>query len=144
MLGKSRRERELHSQDYTIMVQQVNIAPMNALIFVSDSGGGDLPEAVWGATILHTDTCISIRCLPDVDGPTEITLGSSEDVDPGYAPELDGMLEASSREIIVWSLGDWKTGEVELLRTSTEAERIRIRIWRSHPEWPEQVTIGLG
>lgn len=115
------------------------IRPVNSMIFIADSEGGVIPEWKRGPLILSTRTCISVRCYPEQDGPTQIVLGSAREVDPGKAPAFDGDLETPNYSIAV------STVEREVvLETTVQDTRTRVYIWLSHPQWPEKVTIGVG
>ena len=58
------------------------IRPVNSLIFVCDQTRGITPSWQKDKQILWTDSCVSIACYPEQDGPTEVTLGTVDDVDP--------------------------------------------------------------
>jgi hypothetical protein len=88
--------------------------------------------------ILSTSSCISFRCYPEQDGPTEVTLGEVDEVDPGGAPAFEGELETPNRALIV-STVDLET----VLQTTVLNARTKVKIWLSHPRWPEKVIIGL-
>jgi hypothetical protein len=121
------------------MIKKLNIRPMNSLLFVSDPEFGIAPTPVWGALILSTPSCISFACYPEQDGPTEVTLGRDGDVDPGVSPVFEGDLDTPHRAVTVTTV-DCKT----LTKMDVPATRTHVRIWYSHPRWPERVVIGLS
>jgi hypothetical protein len=82
---------------------------------------------------------ILVRCYPEQDGPTEIVLGDAVDIAPGGVSAFDDNLETPSRALAVTAV-DRQIG----LETGVEGTRTRIRMWLSHPQWPEKVTIGVG
>lgn len=121
------------------MHSSVKIRPVNSLLFVSDPNGGVDPEPVRGPMILSTPSCISFRCFPEQDGATEVMLGDAVDVHVGREPAFDGDLETPNRVVVV------STVELKIILQHAVAEtRTRVRIWLSHPQWPEKVTIALG
>jgi hypothetical protein len=120
-------------------MKTISYSPPNSLIFISDRKGGEPPVPIWGATILATPSCISIACFPEQDGPTAITLGGEKEIDPGYAPEFEGRLEIPNREIVV-STVDSKV----ILAQQVNGTSVQVKIWRSHPKWPENVLIGIA
>lgn len=120
------------------MVMKLSIAPMNSLLFLSDPDGGEPPEPVWGAQILSTPSCISFGCYPEQDGPTEISVGTRYELDPGTPAAFEGDLETPHRAVIV-STVDRKT----VMRMDVPNARTHVCIWLSHPRWPERIAIGL-
>jgi hypothetical protein len=115
------------------------IHPVNSLIFISDPAGGVVPEWVRDVLILSTSSCISVRCYPEQDGPTEVVLGGAKGVDPGSRPAFDGNLETPHRAIAVSTV----EGN-SLLQSKVPETHTRVRIWVSHPRWPDKVIVGLG
>jgi hypothetical protein len=51
------------------------------------------------------------------------------------------MLETPNRAVVVETVGG---GGDELMRMSVTGTRTRVRIWRNHPDWPDEVRIGVG
>jgi hypothetical protein len=121
------------------MYRSIRIAPPNSIIFVSDPDGGEAPEPIWGAMILFTSSCISVGCFPEIDGETEITLGPIAEVGTGELPAFTGTLETPSYAVVVSTVEKETILKVPVSKTKTE-----VRIWLSHPRWPEKVIIGLG
>jgi hypothetical protein len=120
-----------------LAMKKVN--PVNSILFVSDLNGGSPPTPVRGSMILATSSCISFCCYPEQDGPTEVILGVTGEVDPGGQHAFDGDLETPNRAVIVSTV----EGET-VLEAKVLAARTRIRIWLSHPRWPDKVSIGFG
>ena len=115
------------------------VVPMNSLLFISGPDGGIPPIPVWGVMILSTRSCISFACYPEQDGPTDVTLGWSRDVDPGRAPAFEGDLETPHRLVVIRTVDD-KT----VIKADVPDVRTHVRIWYSHPRWPERVVIGVS
>jgi hypothetical protein len=115
------------------------IRPVNSIVFVSDRAGGITPLWEKGQQILWNDSCISIACYPEQDGPTEISIGTRGEVDPGTPSAFEGELKTPDRAITV-STVDQKT----VLEIGVASERTHICVWLSDPRWPAKVTIGLG
>lgn len=115
------------------------VRPINSLLFLSDPNGGEPPVPVRGPMILSTASCISFRCYPEQDGPTEVVLGAARDVGPGRQPEFEGDLETPNRAVVVSTVE-----EETVLETKVPDARTHVRIWLNHPRWPDRVIIGLG
>lgn len=120
------------------MRQQIKISPVNSLLFIEDVSGGIPPEPLWGAKILSTPSCISFACFPEQDGPTEITIGPMNEIEPGPFLVFEGNLETPNRKVIISGV------EVAtVLSVDVAHPKVKVRIWYSHPKWPEKVVIGL-
>jgi hypothetical protein len=115
------------------------IRPVNSLVFISDPAGGVVPEWVRNALILSTPSCISVGCYPEQDGPTEIILGKMQEVDPGFQPAFDGKLETPHRAVAVSTVE-----RSIILQSNVPQMRTHVRIWISHPRWPDKIIVGFG
>ena len=120
------------------MHRSARVSPPNSIVFISDPNGGEAPDPVWGAMILSTPSCISVGCLPEVDGETEITLGPAQEVDTGDLPDFTGTLETPNRRVVVSTVE-----EETILEAPVPGTKTGVRVWLSHPRWPEKVIIGL-
>jgi len=107
-------------------------------LFIEDAKGGKPPEPIWGAQIHSTPSCISFACFPEIDGPTEISIGPSAAIELGPLPVFDGLLETPSRVVIISGVEIPRVLSVDVPRAVTKA-----RIWYSHLKWPEKVMIAL-
>lgn len=76
--------------------------------------------------------------MPEVDGDTELTIGPAADVDPVYAPGFVGQLETPRLRILVETVDDEIVFDQPVRSAVTQ-----VRIWFSHPRWPEKVMIGI-
>ncbi len=125
------------AQEVTLLLAK-KVRPGNSLVFISDPNGGEPPKPVRGAKLLFTPSCISVSCFPEQDGPTEIILGNSANVDPGFAPAFDGDLVTPNRAVVV------STATYDpLLETKVASTKTHVRVWLNDPRWPDKVMIGL-
>ncbi|MET0724515.1 MAG: hypothetical protein ABWY64_27310 [Tardiphaga sp.] len=113
---------------------------MNSLIFIHGSSDWVTPIPVDGQPVWWTSSCVATACYPEQDGPTEIVLGNVSEVGPLGAPVFEGMVETPQRKVSVTTVAD----DRPVLSVGVSTLRTRVRIWHSHPRWPERVTIGLG
>ncbi len=120
------------------MRKTIQISPPNSQLFISDKDARVVPDFLPQHSILSTPRGITFVCFPEQDGPTEVTLGSLEEVDTGRAPAFEGELETPSRTVVI-STVEWE----EVLRVQVASARSLVKIWLSHPKWPEKVVIGL-
>ena len=121
------------------MRRSTSIAPPNSMLLISDPNRGQGPEFIEGQLILSTPSRISVGCLMFADGETEVTLGTSDEVDPGVLPAFDATLETPNRAVVVWTVED----ETVLSAKVPDAET-RVRIWVNHLTEPDKVIVGLG
>jgi hypothetical protein len=120
-------------------MQSVVVSPINSLLFLSDMDRGIPPEPVRGAAISASASCISFICFPEQDGLTEVVLGEAAEVGLASAPSFDGKLQTPHRMVVVSTVESHR-----VLATSVSETRTRVRIWLSHPQWPDKVIIGLN
>lgn len=114
------------------------VSPVNSIVFISDPSAKRGPEWVDGAMVWGDSTSLLVCCFPEIDGPTEIVIGAGAEVDPGGAPAFDGLLDTFNRKVVVTMVD-----EETVLSADVRTLRTRVRVWLSHPKWPEKVTIGL-
>lgn len=126
----------------TMTTTSITLAPPNSLIFIEDARGGQVPDpnrVSLEAGIIATDTCIAVCCLCSDDGPTKITMGPAQEVNPGEHPAFDGILATPTRAVAV------TTVEVDgALVSNVPALRTRIRIWTNRQGEPDNIVVGLG
>jgi hypothetical protein len=122
------------------MALSVVIAPANSLVFIHGLSGWQSPLPVDGRLIWSTPSCVATACFPEIEGPTKIVLGSARSVDPGVAAAFTGTLETPQRAVAVTTVAD----DRPILSIDVPDMITPIRIWHSHPRWPEIVTIGVG
>ncbi|MDP3256339.1 MAG: hypothetical protein Q8S58_21450 [Bosea sp. (in: a-proteobacteria)] len=130
------------------MIKIQKIQPQNSIIFIT--GGGELVEHGGYVevpadkidpdnTLVAASRTMLIVCVrPEVDGETELTFGRSSEVDPGWPPGFVGVIATPPRQLIIHDV----YGDV-LIRQPDVPDITRLRIWFSHPLWPERVLIGI-
>jgi hypothetical protein len=119
------------------MTSSIKIVPPYSLIFIADSGRGEIPDRM-DRPIASTDSCIVVGCLAYVDGETEFTLGKTHDVDPGAPPVFHGKLKTPNYRIVLHTAEDETILQVPVPRRETI-----VRIWSNHPSEPDQVIVGV-
>jgi hypothetical protein len=125
-------------QELDVMNTSATIRPLNSLVFISDTDGGDVPEWAHDQLILSTPSCIAVGCYPEPDGPTTVTLGPLWQVERDEQPAFSGYLETPNRAVVVSTVDQQTVVEAKVPKSRTH-----VRIWVNHPRWPDQVTIGL-
>lgn len=117
-----------------------DIAPLNSLVFIHGARGWTPPLPVDGQLIWSTPSCVVTACFPEVEGPTKIVMGAAPEVNPGTDPAFTGLLETPDRLVAISTVSD----DSPILSYETPDVVTTVRIWHSHPRWPEIVTVGLG
>lgn len=115
------------------------IAAPNALILISDLGGGIAPNFMGGSLIASTPSCIAVGCMADCNGQTEVTLGAADEVGLRGTPAFEGELETPNHAIAARTI----LREM-ILQAPVPQPRTRVRVWVNHPSEPNRVIIGLG
>ena len=130
------------------MIKIQKIQPPNSIIFLT--GGGELIEHggyvevpadridPQKSLVAASRTMLIVCVRPEVDGETELTFGDSRDIDPGWPPGFVGVIATPTRQLIIHDVN----GDV-LISQPGVPDITRLRIWFSHPRWPERVLIGL-
>jgi hypothetical protein len=119
------------------MRQAARISPVNSLVFIHGGRGDVTPLPIWGAQILATNSCVSVVCYPEVDGPTDIVFGDVSEVGLDRPPDFEGILRTPDRKVVIATVDDQT-----VLNMPVAAKLTAVKIWRSHPRWPEVVRIG--
>jgi hypothetical protein len=123
------------------MIRTVTIQPINSIVFVSGGDNYEVPAESFDpkrSLVAASSTCLIVGVLPEVDGPTELTIGPAREIDPGYSPSFVGPLETDSRRIIIDQVDGYIIHDQPVTSVS-----VIITIWLSHPRWPEKVFIGI-
>ena len=114
-------------------------APENSIVFISDNLDSPAPEHIRGEMVNFNATCVSVCCYPEVDGPTQFYLGNAAEFDGDMNLVFDGIVETPNKTLIISTVE-----EHVLLRDTVPDSSTRLRIWISHPQWPEKVVVGWG
>ncbi len=112
----------------------------HGLVVVEDTARGEPPEWVDGLPVLASGSCLLVRCMPAIDGETELTLGAAAaDIIAGGEPVFDGTIATPSRELMISDV----EGE-QLLKTQVVEVQTRVRVWLNQADWPDRVTVAWG
>lgn len=123
------------------MTQTAIIQPVNSIVFVHGDGDLDVPVDKLernGSLVAASSNCLIVCVYPEIDGPTHMTLGRSTDVDPGSTPSFVAELETPKKKLCIDQVDD-----VVVFKQVVPSTLTTIRIWFSHPRWPEKVVIGI-
>jgi len=88
--------------------------------------------------VADSPDCLIICVYPEVDGPTEMTIGRADQINPGYAPSFVGRVETRTGRIIIDQVDEFVVHDEAVNDAS-----VVVTIWFSHPRWPEKVFIGI-
>jgi hypothetical protein len=119
------------------VTKTLRVAPPNSLIFVRDEGGGVVPEFVPNRLVLATSSAVSVGCLAEMDGETEVTLGPIREIETKGLKVFDDVLETPTRRIVV----ETSEGEI-LLREDVASNRVRVCIWVNRVVEPDRILVG--
>jgi len=110
----------------------------HGLLFISDKGGGSVPYPWRDVMIQATPSCVCVRGVHEQEGTTEILVGPVDEVGLQAEPSFVGALKTANRAISFWTSDDR-----QLLEMAVPSHITQVRIWLSHPKWPEKVIVGL-
>jgi hypothetical protein len=106
-------------------------------VFIHGGRDGVAPLPIWGARILATNSCVSVACYPEIDGPTDIVCGDANEVGLDRPPDFEGILRTPDRKVVITTVDDQT-----VLDVLVPAKLTVLKIWRSHLRWPETVTVA--
>ena len=120
-------------------MKTLKCAPSNSIVFISETLRSEPPAPILAGMVSANATCVAVACLPEVDGETEFRFGKVQESPAGLELVFDGLVATPGRTLIV------ATVEEEILfEDSVPDDTTRVRVWLSHPRWPELVVIGWG
>lgn len=115
------------------------IAPRNSQIVIADPNAKiDVPQWQESKPFLATPSCILFFCLCEIDGETEITLGTAREVDPGMPPVFEGYLLTPSKTLAIETVV-----REPILRTATSDVRTKLLIWSNALKEPTKIWVGI-
>lgn len=112
---------------------------LNSLVTIKDDRLDDYPDVTGTGQAWWTPSSISVCCLPDSEGETEITFGLSTDVGLDSAPIVDRTLATSSRRLSVQLVP-----RREIMSVAVNADLTRVRVWSDGRRDSEWLIIGIG
>jgi hypothetical protein len=119
--------------------QTTSIRPAYSQVVICDpTAKVEVPGWEKGVPFVASDTCILFMCYPEIDGPTELTFGSGDEVGADFHPTCERMLKTPGRQIAIETVeGD------RIFQMPTKGSETLVRIW-SRPNWlPEKVSVGV-
>lgn len=117
----------------TMMTKQT-IIPHGVVFLYDPSMIIDVPEDTGGASILHTDNCLSIWTVQEDDGPVLLTLSDEIENIHGHRA-FDGFLRTDGKRL---AFND--SGVNVLLELSTPGIRTKISVFTNDVRYPTSVT----
>ncbi|HSS99962.1 MAG TPA: hypothetical protein VLK33_23165 [Terriglobales bacterium] len=116
-----------------------HVRVLNSLLFIKDAWTRDLPKIDGHGSFWATASCVAVSCMPDCDGPTEVTIEyplQSKNIVGKLL--FDETLETSSRSIVVETVLADKILEQGVLGATT-----RVQIWTDGFRDTNKIKIGL-
>jgi len=121
------------------MTKSINLGIPNGVLFIRDRLSRDFPEMEGKGWVWSTPSFITLMCLHEQEGETQVTIGRSSDVRESGELMFDGVLETPSREIVV----DIVPGE-PILIANVDSEKTRVRIFGNAGRHSDDVAIALS
>lgn len=123
------------------MVQKIMTQPANGIVFVYGDSDVEVPADRLDrrtSLIAASDDALIVCVKAEVDGETELTVGASSEIDPGWTPAFVGFVNTPFHLILVETVD-----QRILVRQDVALKRTALRVWFSHPRWPDRVLIGI-
>ena len=121
------------------MAKFARIAPPYCQVLIADEISGQVPILTSELNIVATSSCIAVGCLAFIDGETNITLGLTDEVNPGREPDFACALETPRRKIAI------QTAEDEIiLEVGVERNVSAVSVWVNDPSEPDDVIVGVS
>ena len=121
------------------MIASVKVAPPNCLVAIAGAPTEAPRSMPREPAVASTRGCIVVGCMPDCDGPTEITMGQAPPIKLSSHFIFDGMLDTPKCTVAVWTV-EWR----KLLEAKVPTTRTRVRIWANRLICPDELLIRLG
>lgn len=118
--------------------RSVSIPVPNAILFIQDPSIWDLPEPVDNAGIWATSSGITLSCLHEQEGNTNITMGSMSEISPTHHLIFDGYLDSPDHRIVLQIV----PGEI-IFEQKVQGSRAHVKIWTDGSRWPGKVVVGV-
>ena len=116
----------------------ISVTVPNAILFLHDPSFWDFPEPQREGAVWCNGRGITMSCLPEMDGLTDITIGSNSKVQPTNHLIFDGELQTPTRKVrVLMVLGG------PILEQTVSNARTRVRIWTDGYRDTATVVIGL-
>ncbi len=124
------------------MTQTIKVAPPNSFVLICDVQGGIVPDPdaiAEAASISATNSCVTVCCLAEMDGETEIKLGPADEVWLDNRPAFEGTIETPTHTVAVFTT-EW----TKLLEINVSSESSQLKIWTNRSREPDKIVIGVG
>ena len=122
------------------MTTTAKIAPPHSFVMVADVlTENGIPDFPTESRLAATASCIIVGCEHEGDSETVFTIGIDHQVDPGFRPVFESVIETPNRKVSVWT-----TDIEKFLEEKVPTKRTRVRIWGNRQKFPDDVVIGLS
>ncbi len=121
------------------MVVKRCIAPPYSVILVSELGKGAVPSSMDGSVIAATASCIAIGCRSEVEGVTEMTVGSISEIGLTTPPAFSGVLATPGKIVALQTVFN-----EPIMEMAVQSDRTPIKIWVNDSHEPDKIFVGLG
>jgi hypothetical protein len=110
----------------------------NGIVFIQDSGGEDVPMPTDESGVWWNPFGISVACMHEQDGETDITMGPTSQVAQMQHLLFDGAINTPERKVLVFIV----PGET-VLEQDVQSTQTRVQIWTDGKRYPANIMIGL-
>lgn len=112
--------------------------PYSQVVIVPPRSRVEVPLWAPGKIGVSTDACILFAGMTEIDGETTLTLGDSQEVNPGTSSVFMQMLKTPNFKIALETVEGATLLEMETSHSETE-----VRIWSNRVREPDEVIVGI-
>jgi hypothetical protein len=120
------------------MIIKRRVVPPHSLILISELGRGEVPDSMNGSLIAATASCIAVGCRSEVEGETEITLGSISEVGLSTPASFSGILATPRKSVALQTIFN-----ESIIEFAVPSEQTLVSIWVNDANEPDEIIVGL-
>ena len=115
------------------------VRPPYSLIVICDpTARVEVPDWPHGASLAASGSCILCGCYPEMDGPTELTFATGDEIPADGRPVFEGTLKTPGYKIAL------ETAEGDgIVSMPTKRTETLVRIWTNRSRAPDRIVVGV-
>jgi hypothetical protein len=120
------------------MKQLVTTSPPNSILLVMSSKSGEAPETFSGNVVSHTESCVAIQTLCEIDGETLLLL--TDDIAEIF-PSMHNLLFEGEIAFADHEISVVNSHNEVILSQKMSGQKARIQVWANEIREPNQIGV---